>query len=366
MSGFTQKQRRTLLFSSLFLLLVFNLLSACSPGTETITPTSTPSPTPTSFPETPTSTPTLRPSPTPTLPPLGTEGNPMTIGFILTPDQTQAIDAIQEIAALLAEDTSYFIEYLIYPDFQSLSGAIKNGDVHFFWLTPLEYLYLHQAGAAEVVLMTNHLGVYAYGVQFMAHTARGFRSYFDPQTNESTVGANAALQQLSGTRPCYLPDDSLPGSIAPRGILFNGSIPTLEPVIVFNYSAVIRALYIQGICDFGVSYALTGDPRSGGDILQNFPDAQNQIQVIWQSDGIIPNTNLSASTSLPLTYQHRMQEAFLDLVDAPQGLSLLSQALNYDVEALRTIEDDFYQALRSALAPLQLNLESLVLNQPTP
>ena len=137
-------------------------------------------------------------------------------------------------------------------------------------------------------------------------------------------------------------------------------------MIVYTYSAIIRALYIQGICDFGVSYALTGDPRSAGDILQNLPDAQNQIQVIWQSEGIIPNTSLSASTNLPLPYQHRMQEAILDLQDGPQGLSLLSLALNYDVEALRTIEDSFYEAFRSALDPLDLDLETLVLDPITP
>lgn len=285
------------------------------------------------------------------------------MGFILTSEQSQAIDATQEIALALAEDTGYFIKYLIYPDFQSLSAAITNGDVHLFWLEPLEYHYLHQVGAADVVLMTNHLGVYAYGVQFMAHMDHGFTSYFNPKTNESTQDPNFALQQLSGTRPCYLHSQSLPGYLVPQGLLANASVPTLEPVFIYNYSAVIRALYIQGICDFGVSYALTGDPRTAGDILQNLPDVQTQIQIIWQSDGIIPNTNLSASTSLPLVYQHRMQEAILDLQDLPQGLNLLSQALNYEVEALKIVEDSFYQPLQSALAPLNLNLEALVFTE---
>ena len=351
---------------SICLMLVFSLLSACIPATPTASPTAIPSPTATASPASPTQTPTLRPSPTPTLPPLGTEGNPIAIGFIRAQDESQAIDAIEEIAILLAEDTGYFIEYLIYPDFQSLTGAILNGDVHLFWLQPLEYLYLHQAGAAEVVLITNHLGVYAYGVQFMTHTSRGFRSYYDPEASESTLGSNAALQQFSGTRPCFHSESSIPGYLVPRGLLANGSIPTLEPVFVFNYSAVIRALYIQGICDFGVSYALTGDPRSAGDILQNLPDAQNQIQIIWQSESIIPNTNLSASTTLPLVYQHRMQEAFLDLPNSTQGLDLISQALNYEVEALKTIEDDFYQSLRYTLAPLNLALETLVFEDSTP
>ncbi len=348
------------------LMLIVSFLPACVSTTPTTTSTPTSPNTATKASQSPaTLTPTLRPSPTATLPPLGTEGNPITIGFSLTPEETQAVDAVEEIAIFLAGETGYFIEYLIYPEFESLSAAILNGDVHFFWLTPLEYLYLNEKGAADVLLMTNHLGVYAYGVQFMAHTQRGFQSFFDPETNESSTGPQAALQQLSGTRPCYLNHESIPGYLVPQGLLDNASIPTLEPIFVYNYTAIIRALYIRGICDFGVSYAHLGDPRSASDILQNLPDAQTQVQVLWQSEKIIPNTNLSASTTIPLTFQHRIQEAFLDLPDLSGGLSLLSQALSYDVEALQTVNHDFYQPFRSILAPLEINLETLVLDSPT-
>ena len=359
-------QRPAILVISL-LLVIASMLSACDPATPTPLPSVTPSPSatiPSELP--PTQTPTLRPSPTATLPPIGEQGNPITIGFVLSNLDIESQDAIEEMALFLADETGYFIEYQIYPDFESISGAILGGSVHFFWLEPLEYLYLNQAGAAELVLMTNHLGVYAYGVQFMANEARGFRSYFDPETNQSTSQDAIALQQFSGTRPCYTDQESLPGYLVPQGLLTGRNIPTLDPVFVYHYSAVIRALYIREICDFGVSYALTGDPRSAGNIQQDIPEAQTQVQVIWQSEGIIPNTSLSASTTLPLAIQHRIQEAFLDFPDTQQGLSLLSQALQYDVEALKAVEDGFFQPLRSALAPLELNLETIIFDQTRP
>jgi len=346
-------------FSILMLMMVF--LAACTSTTPTPTFTPTAPATVTiSIASDPTRTPTVRPSPTPTLPPLGTEGNPISMGFVLDPGETQSIDAIQEIAIFLAGETDFYIKYLIYPNFQSLSAAIIDGDVHFFWLNPLEYLYLQQAGAAEVVLMTNHLGVYAYGVQFLAHEQDGFRSYFNPQSNENSVASDEALQQFSGTRPCYHSSDSIPGYLVPQGLLNSASIPTLDPIFAYSYSAIIRALFIRGICDFGVSYALTGDPRSASDILQNLPEAQNQVQIVWRSNGIIPNTNLSASTTIPLVIQHRIQEALLDLPNFPGGLVLLSQALNYDVEALKTIDDGYYIPLRNALSPLEVDLETLI------
>jgi phosphonate transport system substrate-binding protein len=351
-----QSPRAELFF--LVILIIFGLLTACAtetpPPTPTATFTSVPEDTPTA-----TQTPTQRPSATPTLPPLGDMGNPITIGFILPPTNLADV-AAQELADLLAVETGYVFEILFYPDFPSLSIAINNGDVHLFWLEPLQYLHLNWAGAAEVMLMTNHLGVFAYGVQFMTNVRSGFRSYFDTATGQSFDDPIEALQQFSGTRPCFLEPQSNPGFFVPLGLLANTSTPTLEPVFTYNYNATIRALYIQGICDFGVSYALTGDPLTSNDILLNLPDAPEQITVIWRSDGIIPNLNLSASPNLPVFIRFRIEEAFIRIIDRPEGLNLISAALDYNVEGLRAVEDHFYNPLRSALAPLELDLQSIL------
>lgn len=344
------------------LLLLFLILfaAACTPETPTSTQTESVTQTQVLI-ETvsPFFTATTAPSPTPTIPALGSAGNPITMGFILTPDQTAAIEAAEDIAFILAEDTGYSIESSIYPDFQSLSIAVINDEVDLFWLTPLEYIYLNWEGAAQVVLLTNKLGVYSYGVQFMANIERGFTPYYDSETSESTAEAIQALQQFAGTRPCFLNDTSLPGYIVPLGLLSRTSTPTLDPVFTFDYSATIRALYIQGICDFGVTYANLGDPLSASDILDNIPTAQQDVVVIWQSEDIIPNLNLSASPELPLHIQHRLQEAILDLPNLPEGLTLLSNALGDDIRAMKTVQDEFYNALRLVIVPLDLDLEAI-------
>lgn len=239
-------------------------------------------------------------------------------------------------------------------------------DVDLFWLKPLEYIYLNWESAAEVMLLTNHLGVYAYGVQFMANLERGFTSYYDPELNASTGDPVAALQQFSGTRPCFTEPNSLPGHLLPLGLLANTSTPTLDPVFVYNYDAVIRALYIQGICDFGIGYALTGDPRTSSGVLQDLPQAQEEVVIIWQSDGIIPNTNLSTAPGIPLDIRYKLQEAILDLPNTPEGLNLISTALNYDVEALKTTDDTFYNPLRAAIIPLELDLQALTWQETNP
>ncbi len=352
-----QSSPRPFWFVLLTVILFALLMAACTPDP----PAPTPTPSPTASPEqtaTPTHTPTPRPSPTPTLPPLGTSGNPITLGFILPADNT-ADTAAADLAVLLGEETGYTIEALFYPDFTTLSMAVLNNEVHLFWLGPLEYLYLNGEGAAEVMLVTNHLGVYAYGVQFMANLNRGFTAYYDPDENQSLGEPLNALQQFSGTRPCFLNPGSIAGYHVPLGLLANASTPTLAPVFTYGYNATIRALYIGGICDFGVTYALTGDPLTASDILINLPDAPLQIHTIWQSEGIIPNLNLSASPSLPVFIRFRLEEAFLRISDTPQGMNLLRTALNYELEGLRSVEDHFYNPLRAALAPLELDLQTI-------
>jgi phosphonate transport system substrate-binding protein len=338
--------------------LIAGFLASCAPTPSTPIPTATPTLNPiTQTAAPPTQTP--RPTSTPTLPPLGSEGNPIKIGFVLKPEDSAAIEASEDVAFLLAQETGYAVEHAIFPDFISLATAATHGDVDLFWLSPFEYLYLNSFGAADVFLMTNHLGVYAYGVQFLANVNRGFMAYFDPQTQQPLGEFLPALQQFSGTRPCFISPNSLPGYYVPMGLLANTSTPTLDPVFTYSYNATIRALFIQGICDFGVSYALIGDPLNASDIAQNLPDAQSQIITIWQTDGIIPNTNLSSSPSIPLPMRYRIEEAVLKLSAEPETLSLISTALAYEVSAIKAVDDSFYESLRSAIAPLELDLESI-------
>jgi phosphonate transport system substrate-binding protein len=288
-------------------------------------------------------------------------GNPITIGFILPPSNNADL-AAEDLAGILGNETGYVMEALFYPDFQTLSGAIMDGEVDLFWLKPLEYLYLNGEGAAEVMLMTNHLGIFSYGVQFIANINSGFTLYFNPETGQNFGDFLDALQQFSGTRPCFIDPNSITGYFVPSGLLANASTPTLDPVFIYNYNAVIRALYIGGICDFGVTYALTGNPFTASDILQSLPDAQNQILTVWQSEGLIPNLNFSAAPSLPVFMRFRLVEAMLRIADTSDGLNLISTALDYQVEALRSVEDTFYNPFRTVIAALDLDLRTITYN----
>ena len=337
---------------------VVTLLASCSPNADTITVTQT-SPQQTILDKTATPTPTERPTPTPTTAPLGTDANPITMGFILNPEDNTAMEAAEDVAFLISGDSGYSIRSVFYPDFQSYATDAINEKVHLLWLLPLEYLFLHQQGAADALVMTNHLGVYAYGVQFLANANRGFRTYYDPDLNQSTGSALEALQQFAGTKPCYINDHSTPGYFVPSGLLTVTSTPTLDPVFTQGYSAIIRALYIEGICDFGVTYALTGDPRSASDVIQDLNDVRDRVVVVWQSEGIIPNLSISTTSNVPENVRFNIQEAIINIPSHSEGLVLLSTALNYDIQALKEVSDSFYNSFREVIFPLELDLKAV-------
>ncbi len=347
-------------------LLLSVLMTACTPeDPPTPTPTSTYAPTPIQQKtQAPTQAPTARPTSTPTAAPLGALANPIIIGFVLPESEMSRIEAAKDLAFQIEKDTGYTVESQSFADFASLTDALNEGAVHLFWLQPLDYIYLNWQGQAQVMLVSNHLGVYAYGVRFMAHADRGFMVNYDPETNTSPGDPLPTLQQFAGTRPCFLSPNTLAGYFVPMGLLANTSTPTLDPVFVYDYSAIVRALYIQGICDFGVGYALSGDPRTASDLVMDFPNIQNIVVTIWQSQNIIPNLNLSASTTVPVHIRVRLQEAFLDLAQEPEKLNTLSTALDYEVNGFKTVTDTFYNPLRDMIIPLNLDFENI--NRPTP
>jgi phosphonate transport system substrate-binding protein len=315
------------------------LLSSCdirlSPTpTPTITPTATLIPTPT------------RP-PTPTPPPLGTPGNPIIIGFVSEAADPVAIQSGEASADRLTQLAGYEIRALAFADYDSLLNEMDDRHVHIAWLPPFTYLIARNRGFADAGLVANHFGTYSYGFSIMANPESQFTTYFDPLINQPTGPADLALTQLQERKPCWVDQTSASGYVAPLGLLAQLGLTLQEPVFTTSHSATVRALYIKGICDFGATYATIGDPRTGDSLLVDLPDVMDHVVILWQSDAVIPNTNVTFHTELPADMRQRITDALLEYIRTPEGKSTLTTALNYDVEAFKIIDDRYYDNLRS-------------------
>jgi len=310
-------------------------------GCQFVTPTPDPTPTPEA----------TRVLPTPTPFPIGSQENPALLGFVQPEDNSDIQAAVITLTDELTTRTGYTFGAVIYPNSVELMEEMKAGVIQAAWLQPLTYLYAKGLGAANVGLLTNHFGVYYYGSQFLANTENGFTSYFDSQTNTNTTEIETALGQFDGLRPCWVDPGSVSGYIVPLGLLKQSNLETLPGAFVQSQTAVIRSLYIKGICDFGVTFSHSGDPRTSSAIVNDLPDAAQRVVIIYQSDAVIPNLNFSVSPVLPENIRNGLVNTLLDLVKTDSGKELLTRSAgNYEIQDLRVVDDSVYDNLRQVIS----------------
>lgn len=322
----------------LLLTLTLILLTACNPQATASTPTTVPTPQATS---------TLIPTDTPTPFPLGSTENPIQMGLIAVPDSNDQQTAAQTLEDQITTAAGISVKVVLFDNASDLLEKMESGGLQAAWLPPLTYLYAHKAGYANSALMTNHFGVYAYGVQFLVNRNSGFTPYFDQDTLNDTADSTAALPQLDGKRPCFVDPSSLSGYIIPMGFMNAYNLTFQDPVITRTHTAVVRALYIGGICDYGVTFAIYGDPRTAAEIQDQLPDAADQVIVLWQTPPLIPNLNLSYRPDFPVKDQGVINDALFDLIKTDEGRQLLTSASQTDIQALKIGEDNLYVDVRA-------------------
>jgi phosphonate transport system substrate-binding protein len=286
---------------------------------------------------------------------LGLEESPIIIGYIISGGQFNGENLSETMIIALEDKTAYEIRFEAFENPQQAFDKLRQGEVHFIFIQPLTYLAASERDLIVPLLVSNHFGLYNYGTQFLANRDSGFNIYFDEKTNKSTATADFALSQFEGKRPCWTEPSSISGTIVPHGILSKNGVSFLPPAYLQNPSATIRALYIKGICEFGATYSYSGDPRTSSQVINDLPDVMDRILIIWQSDAIIPSLGLSAAVTVPPQVQSDIKNAFLNLIADENGKSIISDALQYDIQGFLSIEDDYYDALRELVKAANIN-----------
>ena len=304
--------------------------------------------------------PTPLPTYTPVPEPLGSEKNPIIFGIISTTPTAEQNDALAQISSQISGTLQLHVQAKIFIDYLSLETALQRDELHFAWLQPVEYLLATQKDLVSSIIGVNNLGVSAYGIQYLAHNDAHLNSYFDVGSNAATSSPENALQQFAGMRPCLTSEDSLAGYWVPLAYLAKSNIDWLPPVQTYAYSANLRALYIQGICGFTSTYAISADPRSSSAVINELTDVMEKLPVIWISPPIIPNRALAAAKKVDLGLQTRVSDFLLQYARDESGRGILSRALQYEVSALVAQNDSAFQTLRELLSFTDVRLLDLV------
>ncbi len=282
------------------------------------------------------------------------------MGVALPQSSPDILAAADEISKQLTQQSGYQVTTEITDTYDLLLTEMKLGHVQIAWLPPFTYMIARDKNYADVSLMTDHFGVYSYGIQFLANVDSNFTSYFDPNQNSDTAPSENALAQFGGKRPCWVDLQSASGYVVAKGLLDEANVNTLDGVITQSHSALIRALYINGICDFGVTFAISGDPRTAKSILTELPDVMEKVVVIWRSDAIIPNLNVSFSRYIPGDIRQQVTQALLDYSKTEEGKAALTAFNQYDITALKAVDDSYYDSLRTVQVDSQVKLSTLL------
>jgi phosphonate transport system substrate-binding protein len=295
------------------------------------------------------------PEPTATEPPapeLGTPENPLIMGLAPSATSQELQAGGEAIAAKLTEMTGYSIKVTVPANYAALVEAMGSEQAHIGWLPPFTYLIAREQGYADVSLATIRFGSDHYSSQIIANAAAGYTSYYDAATGANTADAKTALAQFDGKKPCWTDPLSSSGYVIPLGIFKDAGVSIKAGAWVQGHSTVVKSIYLSPkgeICDFGATFAPTPD------ISKDFPDVNEKVVVIWMSEPIIPNDNVSFAPNVPAEIREKIVAALLEMAGTEEGKALLKNG-GYDIQGLTAIDDTFYDEFRTYLQASGLDL----------
>lgn len=300
---------------------------------------------------------TPAPTPTPLAPPeLGTEKNPLILTLAPSPRPSAEMAAAGNvIAAFLESHTGYKIVTSAPVSESNLVDALSKGNAHIASLSPFGYLLARQNESVTAILASARNGKLFYGAQFIANRESRFIPYYDPARDENTAEAAEALKQFQDKKPCWSDGTSPSGYVVPLGLLNQAQVQAGSGAFVEGQPSVVRAVYANGICDFGATFI---DARQLPALESNYSDAMDKVVVIWRVPDIIPYENISMANSLPLEMRRVIQRAFIDLMLTPEGKTAIQTV--YGIDELQVVEDAMYADFALYVNASGLDLADLI------
>lgn len=302
-----------------------------------------------------TQSPTAVPTPSATAEP-GTEKNPLILALAPSPRPSDKMLAAGElIAAFIGSHTGYRLVTVVPSSESDLVEAFNRNNAHIASLSPFAYLLARKSASVTAVLASVRAGQMFYGAQFIANRENGFTPFYDSVRGENTAEAVDALNQLEGKKPCWSDATSPSGYVIPLGLLNQAKVQLRSGAFLEGQPSVVRAVYADDICDFGVTFI---DARQSPSLEANYPDVMDKVVVIWRAPNVIPYENISISTALLLEMRRVLQRAFIDLMLTPEGKTAIQTV--YGIDDLQIAEDPMYDPFKNYVKESKLDLQELI------
>ena len=156
-------------------------------------------------------------------------------------------------------------------------------------------------------------------------------------------------------KPCWTDERSPSGYVVPLGYLKLNNIQMRDPAFLAGHVAVVRAIAVGGICDFGATYV---DARAYPGLQDQYPDLLKKVNVIWRIPPIIPYETLVFVRGMDDGMRRVLIRAFVDLMGTDDGKSVM-QTL-YGIDAMQIVQDSQYDQFRKIVKASELDLSELI------
>ena len=206
---------------------------------------------------------------------------------------------------------------------------------------------------ADVALITNRFGSDHYGSQFIANVDSGFTPAADTPATEAELDT---LLQFKGKKACFADEQSTSGHVIPLIFLKKAGLTDADmpdPVYAGGHTQVVQAIYDGGICDYGTTFV---DAR--GNIAKDHPDVNDKVVVIFQTEALIPNDNMSYAPDMPQDLRDKVTAAMMKIADTEEGKTALNDL--YQIGGLVKVDDTAYDQFRSYLDASGIDLSQYV------
>jgi phosphonate transport system substrate-binding protein len=335
--------KRTMYLLFAVLLAASMALAACGTAA-TPTPAATQAPAMTEAPAT--EAPTAAPE-------MGTADNPIVVAFEPSGTSQEITASGQDLLDLLSKETGLTFKGVVPTSYAALTEAMGSGNAQIGWMATFAYILAHQKGYADVALITNRFGSDHYGAQFIANVDAGFTPAADQPATEAELDT---LLQFKDKKPCFADPESTSGHVIPliflkKAGLTDADIP--DPVFTGGHTQTVQAIYDGGVCDYGATFV---DARSN--IAKDHPDVNDKVVVIYQTEAIIPNDNMSYAPDVPQDLRDKITAAVVKVAGTEEGKKALNDL--YQIAAVVPVDDTAYDTFRSYLQASGLDLSQYV------
>jgi len=285
---------------------------------------------------------------------LGSASNPIIVAFEPSGTSSEITTGGQELLAELTTETGLTFKGVVPTSYAALTEAMGSGNAQIGWMATFAYLLAHEKGYADVALITARFGSDHYGSQFIANVSSGFTPAADVPGTEAELAPT--LEQFKGKVPCFGDPESTSGYVVPLIFLKNAGLTDADipaPVFTGGHTQTVQALYNGGTCDYGATYV---DARSS--IAKDYPDVNDKVIVVYQTQAIIPNDNMSYAPDMPQDLRTTITAAMLKIATTEAGLKALNDL--YQISGLTQVDDTAYDQFRSYLATAGIDISTYV------